>query len=88
MLCLFQNSSITKRQTPDPVKIEVYKTNVDEPTQAGEIVQMLRIKFPGTRINFDLQDCDRILRVEGQNFDPEEVSRLLNREGFSCSCLE
>jgi len=44
--------------------IEVFKTNVQEISQANKIVAVLLEHFPGSRINFDMHDCDKVLRVE------------------------
>lgn len=43
--------------------IEVFKTDVTCPEHAGVLVDILHDTFPHYRANFDLQDCDRILRV-------------------------
>lgn len=44
--------------------VEIFKTNVEEVSKASSIVEKLLQQFPAYRINFDLNDCDRILRVE------------------------
>jgi hypothetical protein len=68
--------------------IEVFKTNVENAGDANNIVQMLLQHFPGSRINFDLQDCDKILRVEGKDFCIETILTFMNESGFHCSILE
>jgi hypothetical protein len=68
--------------------IEVFKTNVEGTNDAGNIVQLLLQHFPGSRINFDLQDCDKILRVEGKDFSADKVMVLLKENGFHCAILE
>jgi len=68
--------------------IEVFKTNVEQAGDANNIVQMLLQHFPGSRINFDLQDCDKILRVEGKDFCSETIIFLMKENGFRCSILE
>lgn len=68
--------------------IEVFKTNVETMNDADNLVQMLLYHFPGSRINFDLQDCDRILRVEGNDFCSETIMQLMKNRGFHCSVLE
>ena len=68
--------------------IEVFKTNVENTGDASDIVQMLLQHFPASRINFDLQDCDKILRVEGKDFSTDKVLMLLKENGFYCSILE
>ena len=68
--------------------IEVFKTNVDEALQARQLADILRQHFPGSRVNFDLHDCDKILRIEGEHFTPEKVMTIVNEKGFMCSILE
>ena len=47
--------------------IEVFKTNVQNEIQCKQKLKTLKKKFPALKINFDLQDCDKIVRVEGKN---------------------
>lgn len=68
--------------------IEVFKTNVQEKTDAGRLVSLLSGHFPDSRINFDLWDCDRILRVQGNDFTTRRIIELMEASGFSCSVLE
>ena len=68
--------------------IEVFKTNVEEVRQAKDLVDLLQHHFPGSRINFDLQDCDKILRVEGDSFVTRQVMSLVEERGFACEILE
>ncbi|KAA2240896.1 hypothetical protein F0L74_19565 [Chitinophaga agrisoli] len=68
--------------------VEVFKTNVEHATQATQLVALLLQHFPDSRVNFDLEDCDRILRIEGQHFIAEKVQLLVNGRGFSCEALE
>jgi hypothetical protein len=68
--------------------VEVFKTNVRKMSQANKLVSLLLRHFPNSRINFDLHDCDKILRVKGENFIPEEVMILVKENGFSCNVLE
>jgi len=68
--------------------IEVFKTDVATLSDAGNIVELLRQHFPGTRINFDLHDCDKILRLEGKDFSTDKVMMLVHQKGFYCEILE
>jgi hypothetical protein len=68
--------------------IEVFKTNVETASDANNIIQMLLQHFPASRINFDLQDCDKILRVEGKDFSSDKVIVLLKENGFHCVILD
>ena len=68
--------------------VEVFKTDVEDEVNAREIIQTLVRRFPGSRVNFDLQDCDRVLRVEGIDLCSESIILLMNESGFSCTILE
>lgn len=66
--------------------IEIFKTSVNEQGQASRILSALVNSFPTIKPNFDLEDCDRILRVEGE-FITTEIMSLLNANGYSCEQL-
>jgi hypothetical protein len=69
--------------------IEIFKTNVQNKTQARRVMELLTGMFTGVRVNVDLHDCDRILRVEGmEKSGPEQVIQGVNRLGFICEILE
>jgi len=46
--------------------VEIFKTNITTVWEANLVLKNLRMHFPSCRINFDLEDCDRILRIEGK----------------------
>ena len=68
--------------------VEVFKTNVRHKKQAKELFNVLSKQFPSFSINFDLQDCDRILRVEGEDVCHEKITALVTESGFECDVLE
>ena len=68
--------------------IEVFKTNVQEVSHANEIIALLLEHYPGSKINFDMDDCDKILRVEGNNCMPAKIMALVEAYGFYCSSLQ
>ena len=43
--------------------VEVLKTNVNNPYQAIMVIDQIHRTFPDYEANFDLDDCDKILRV-------------------------
>ena len=67
--------------------VEVFKTSVGNASEAARMTALLRQRFPCNKINFDLHDCDNILRMEGSNFSPHEVEALLQEQGFACTVL-
>jgi hypothetical protein len=68
--------------------VEVFKTNVKKAPQAKKIVSLLSRHFPSSKINFDLHDCDKVLRVEGKDFAPTTIIGLVKESGFVCDVLE
>ena len=69
--------------------IEVFKTDVNSTNQAAEIVELLRNNFKNFRVNFDLEDCDHILRVEciKCTIDPDSIISLLEKVGHKAEVL-
>jgi hypothetical protein len=67
--------------------VEVFKTNVQEVAESQKIIGQLLVHFPGKRINFDLSDCDKILRVEGENICTDTIAQLVTAEGYWCEIL-
>ncbi|MDD5186225.1 MAG: hypothetical protein PHS84_13275 [Paludibacter sp.] len=59
--------------------VTVYKTNVSTKIRAKSIVDKLTSELAGCRINFDLEDCDKILRIEGAGFNEGMVTEFLRR---------
>ncbi len=69
--------------------IEIFKTNVIKKEDADCLTNQLFEIFPNAAINFDLEDCDCILRVENdeREFDTKEIIMCVKREGFHCEVL-
>jgi len=61
--------------------VEIFKTNVTDPKLANEILKGLASQFPELQFNFDLEDCDQILRIEG-NICLEKIRNSLNSFGI------
>ena len=68
--------------------VEVFKTNIRDKMTAHLIASHLQEHFPGGKINFDLDDCDNILRVENENVCPEKIALILSSNGYTCEVLE
>ncbi|MBB5397437.1 hypothetical protein [Mucilaginibacter sp. AK015] len=67
--------------------IEVFKTNVQEGDRSRMLIKKLSEHFPASKINFDLEDCDKILRVEGNDFCAHHIIELLKLNGHYCEIL-
>lgn len=69
--------------------VEVYKTNIKKRKQSKLVLKKLKQKFPHFRINFDLEDCDNILRVESPKgkVDNNQVIQFVKNLGFYIEVL-
>jgi hypothetical protein len=67
--------------------VEVFKTNVYGVRRSKILTAKLQEHFPACRINFDLEDCDKILRLEGAGCCPVRVIELLKHNGYHCELL-
>ena len=67
--------------------VEVFKTNVEHRELAEQLASILRVRFAFCKINFDLEDCDKILRVEGNQICVESIIEILSTHGFECEVL-
>ena len=68
--------------------IEVFKTNVQEFSDARHLVTLLQTHFPDSKVNFDLDDCDKVLRVEAPQVITETIMTLVTQKGFLCTMLD
>ena len=68
--------------------VEIFKTNVHDVLQAERITELLNTHFPAFMINFDLHDCDKILRVKGESIPIDEIVTIVSANGFQCSLLD
>ena len=73
--------------------VEVFKTNANAGSvltkkKAKMMLSLLAKTYPALKINFDLSDPDKILRVQGNNIPIEKIMELINDNGFWCEILE
>jgi len=68
--------------------VEVFKTNVQKKAQSKMLLCVLSEAFPSFKTNFDLSDCDKVLRVEGDNMEASGIMILVKEYGFKCEILD
>lgn len=68
---------------------EIFKTNVQDKRSAGYIITLLNSVCDTYEISFDLEDCEKILRVEARDglIDTSLIKATLHGEGFYCEVL-
>jgi hypothetical protein len=69
--------------------VEVFKTNVRNRDQAGMLIDQIHKSFAEYRANFDLEDCDKILRVKCTTglIQSSVLINLLKEFGFDAEVL-
>lgn len=67
--------------------VEVFKTDATKHKEAM-LLTALYEAFSMYRINFDLEDCDHILRIEGDSICNEKIIGLMNAYNCFCDVLE
>ncbi|MEO6541193.1 MAG: hypothetical protein ABIN74_09395 [Ferruginibacter sp.] len=68
--------------------VEAFKTNIQKKSQSKKLLYILSEAFPSFKINFDLSDRDKVLRVEGQHIEALRIMILVNEYGFTCEILD
>lgn len=64
--------------------VEILKTNVQAPEDAQILLKSIHDQFKNYQCNFDLEDCDKILRIEteGELIDTDLLIKVLNKQGY------
>ena len=70
--------------------VEVFKTSVQSVEEETLLLDKLQKEFSYCKMNFDLEDCDNILRIEsiGNIIDLNPIIKLVRYYGFDIEVLE
>ena len=68
--------------------IYVFKTSVKTKSQVRKLKPKLNSILPMDKWNFDLDDCDRILRIDSDEQTVQKVTDLLGQHAIHCKELE
>ncbi len=70
-------------------EVLVFQTSVTNHQRVNQVKPLLdKLMHTGEKWNFDLEDCDCILRVEAIQVQAPVIIQSLNYAGFSCRELE
>jgi hypothetical protein len=69
--------------------VQVFKTNISRRRDALNVISFLKRELPSTSIHIDLQDCDKVLRVDLKRkaVDQQEIIDLVRSFDFYCEEL-
>lgn len=70
--------------------VEIFKTNIEDKQTAEMVIGSLTKAFPQYDFNFDLDDCDNVLRVASscENIKIELIKNEVITKGFICELIE
>lgn len=68
--------------------VKIFSTDIENRTQVNDISAAICSLFPHSIVTVDLEDCDKVLRVEGNIPTSEYIINLLSKLGFRCEELE
>ncbi|MBK6731345.1 MAG: hypothetical protein IPG60_10410 [Bacteroidetes bacterium] len=69
------------------MQVEVFKTNITTQKEAKKIIALIKRLSPNLKTNFDLDDCDKILRIEGEVIDNIAIINLVTNLDYTCEDL-
>ena len=70
------------------MEVLVFKTSVVDQLSVKALKPELDRLAGKGKWNFDLSDCDNILRIASEKVDPDNAIQLLDYFGFACAELE
>lgn len=84
------SASISLRSQLDKMnRIKVYKTDVDNRSAAESILDDIRRLLHNYDVSFDLEDCDKVLRIENLNgrVNESKIINILHNYGYQIERL-
>lgn len=69
------------------MNVLVFSTSVSAPHQIDSIKPLLSASPGIEEWNFDLEDCDHILRIVSNDVSPRQIELMLHDAGFACEEL-
>jgi hypothetical protein len=70
------------------MEVLVFKTSVSKRTHINKVRTLLKRIDAIDEWNFDLEDCDNILRIVADDISPRRIESVLQTAGFECQELQ
>lgn len=65
-------------------EVLIFRANVNTPKAIKKLALLLNRHLFISKWNFDLEDCDKILRIEASAEISEAIIKILRSKGFDC----
>lgn len=69
------------------MEVLIFRTNVNCQNIVSQLGLLLNKHWAISGWNFDLEDCDKILRIEASSKISEEIIKILKDRGLNCEEL-
>lgn len=69
------------------MQVLVFKTNLNNTRQVHHLEPLLNVHPHIRQWNVDLEDCDKILRIESENLKERDVEQMVSGIGYWCEAL-
>lgn len=68
--------------------IGIFKTNINTQKEKKLVIRALSGEFSATMCTLDLEDCDKVLRVESPQMEEHQVISFMRNLGYQCAVLD
>lgn len=69
------------------MEVYVFKTDVPTPTIGEQLITEILKLLPVRKVTIDLEDIDKVLRLEGQVASMDNVTDIAQKMGVECQEL-
>lgn len=71
-------------------RVRIFATNIECVKDVEFVINALNTVFPQFIINVDIEDCDRILRIESHNevIYARKIIKVVKEKGFECAIFK
>ncbi|GEP90275.1 hypothetical protein SAMN05660909_00116 [Chitinophaga terrae (ex Kim and Jung 2007)] len=67
----------------------IFRTNIQTTKDKSDVIDAIVAQLPVTACSVDLEDCDKVLRIDSPViFAPETIINLVADLGFDCQILD
>lgn len=68
--------------------VNIFRTDVETKREAELILYIVSKEVSNCKVNFDLEDCDNILRVESEKCLDKDITDCMVKLGYICEKLD
>ncbi len=77
--------SISETDKHRIMEVLIFKTNASKQSEVSSLQNLLSRFAHIIEVSVDLEDCDKVLRIVGNNPSPTQIQLLVSSLGLTCS---